>query len=192
MENYKTCPNCNYKCDDDSNFCENCGYKFNEAKTVASDVETEVKTENKSVIAHIFEFIIGLVVFIIVIVGIFSSSSEPKCDNSDVTNLAVNAFKESSLYYRSLSPNQVSQVVLENTSEVSHDESIKKYFCKGTIVIKSAQGGNDYKCDIEYTSQQSEDSIYVETSNCNDKYINRQVNNLINQIQYETEYSYEE
>ena len=191
MENYKTCPNCNYKCDDDSNFCENCGYKFEENKTIEPDVEIETKTENKGIVAHIFEFIGGLVVFIIV-VCIFSPSSEPKCNNSDVIDLTINAFKESSLYYRSLSPNQISQVILENPTEVSHDESIKKYFCKGTIVIKSAQGSSDYRCNVEYTAQQNEDNIYVETSNCNDKYINRQLNNLFNEIQYETEYSYDE
>ena len=132
-----------------------------------------------------------MVVFI-VILCIFSSSSELKCDNTDVMNLAIDAFKESSLHYRSLSPNQVSRVILENPTEVSHDDSINKYFCKGTIVIKPAQGSGDYRCNVEYTAQQNDDTVYVETSNCNDKYINSKLNKLFDEVQYQVEYSYDE
>lgn len=165
----KKCPYCGEDIKINAKKCKHCGEWL-----------AEKENNNYEAIGNIIS--VGLVI-IGIILFISYSSFDLKCDSSDVMDLAINTFKESSLYYQSLSPNQISSVVLNNPVEISHDDSISKYFCKGTIVINFTQG-NDYRCNVEYTAEQKNDILYVETTNCNDSYLYMKLNPLFNALQY--------
>jgi hypothetical protein len=124
-------------------------------------------------------------------------SDNDKCSEFQIKSLAIESFKEKDYYYRYILPKSISNVYLNDTSEISHFLDSNKYYCKGTIEVLSEVNGfeakensednpfyamifhseenpvkeyldrfTSYTCDIEYTVQNPDGSVKVESSYC--------------------------
>ncbi len=110
------------------------------------------------------------------------------CENTEVKNLVISIFKEYNEYYRDINKNSITEIALIYPAISSYDKDIDKYYCTGTIVMKSIPSGfkpvlydysneyyrrsrsDDYKklykfdtyeLNIEYESQISEGETLV-------------------------------
>lgn len=97
-----------------------------------------------------FIFVIFVVVVMIILIDYsddtnhsvsYTFNSAKNCEDTSVKNLVIEIFKEHNEYYKDIDKNSISEISLRYPASSSYDRDIDKYFCTGTIVMKSAASG---------------------------------------------------
>ncbi len=150
----------------------------------------------KNIRCKMKKIVIIIVSLLVVFIGVcvvstqLTSSKAPNCENKIVKSEVGNIFMEGSPFIQNnLDTSSIADVNLINPRVEHYDNEADKYYCQGTIVVTSNENGfkllqgksmfylsffsgrdydvyTRYECDVEYTSQLSEQRPYITSSYC--------------------------